>query len=166
MDRTAKSKPRLSHGRLDLEIGTDIGGCHFRVQPFVSGSAEGYHQDKVHEHGAGSINLKIRPITKWLASTEAGAHITFNYFKWTTIALDMGWQHYYGNLRVSEETHFEDFGTLFLIEGPRRGHDGGVGALYVSQKLGSSWEIYGEATGEIWRNWHAYEFNGGVSYKW
>ncbi len=166
IDRTAKSRPQLESGRLDVQVGGNLGGCDFRFQPYIAVSTEGFHQNKIDEHGAGSINLTIQPITKWLAGSQLGFHFNVDQLEETTIDIDLAWKHYYGNLRVTQKSHFKGFGSTFSIEGPKRGHDGLVGALYLSKQLAKAWDIYGAASGELWKDWHGYEFSGGISYKW
>jgi uncharacterized protein with beta-barrel porin domain len=162
----AKSNPRLTHGRFDLQVGTNWGSCKWRWQPYVAGSLEAYHQARINEKGGGATDLVISPLTKRLASSQLGLHFSMNFIKELFIDVDLGWQHYYGNLQVNQRVAFKGFGTSFEIEGPQRGHDGGNGAVYLSTAFRKGWMLYFETQGELWKNWHAYTFNGGVNYKW
>jgi fibronectin-binding autotransporter adhesin len=164
LNRSAKSKPQIAHGRFELEAGGSVGNCSFFAQPYIAGTAEVYHQNKIHEHEAQSLNLTIKPVTKWLASNFLGFHLNGNFKKKTEVVLDLAWQHYYGNLRVTEITRFNDFGSSFPIEGPKRGHDGALGALYISTAMSNCLRIYFKTSGQLWRGWQAYEFNGGINF--
>jgi autotransporter-associated beta strand protein len=164
LDRTAESSPFLTHGRIDLELGFNLGGCKNQVQPYVAASGEVSHQNSIHETDAGSINLNIDSMTKWLASTFLGFH--YNYHGTVTLYVDIAWQHDYGNLRVSETAEFEGFGTAFPIQGPERGHDGGKADIMLSLPIDEQWSFYIEAQGEIWKHWGAYQGNIGVNCRW
>ncbi|MBY0529016.1 MAG: autotransporter domain-containing protein [Rhabdochlamydiaceae bacterium] len=164
--RFAKSHLQIKHGRFDLQVGTNLGSCRYLFQPYIAGSAQGLYQNDIHEQGASSLNLKVKPIQKWFATSDVGVHINFHPTQKIAIDLDLAWEHAYGNLRVSEQTHFEEFGSWFWIQGPKRGHDGGVGSLFISSQLTNSWNFYIETSGEIWKNWHSYALNGGLSYQW
>jgi hypothetical protein len=130
----------------------------------VAWTAEMHHQNKIHEHGARSLNLILQAENKWLTSSLLGVHLNGSFEKKTALALDLAWQHYYGNLRVDEKTHFKDFGNFFLIQGPKRGHNGAIGTLHISTTLGKCWKIDFKTSGQIWKDWHAYEFDAGVSF--
>ena len=164
--RFAHSHPRISYGRFDLQIGLDVGSCPFHLQPYLEGSYELYHQQKIHEHGAESANLLISPITRGLMSNQLGLHFGTNRSKKLSLDFDLSWKHYYGRLRMSETTRFKDFGTPFVIQGPKHGADGAVGSLYFSNSIESSWGVYLGAEGELWKHWYDYDINGGVSYRW
>jgi outer membrane autotransporter protein len=166
INRTAHSDPRLASGRLDLQFGIDVGLCSFALQPYLGLSAEIYHQEKVKEHGADAANITLHSITKKLASSQIGIHSSTNRKEPFTIFMDFAWQHYYGRLRVNETTRFQEFGAPFLIEGPKRGHDGALLDLTFIHTLGKSWEMYLGVEGELWKRWHAFECEGGVNYRW
>ena len=166
IDRTARSSPGLAYGRFDLQGGADLGNCDYNLKPYVAGSAEVYHQQAVQEHGAGSLNLSTQSATKWLGSTQLGLHTSVTAKQSLSIDVDLAWQHYYGNLRVDETVRFQDFGTPFLIQGPKRGHDGLLAALYFITPEVNAWSIYLGAEGEVWRHWYSYEVNGGFGYRW
>lgn len=166
INRSAHSDPFLSYGRLDLQIGADLNNLRYNFQPFIAGSCELYHQSRVKEKKAESLDLLINSINKELVSSQLGLHFGSNNNRNFLITLDLAWHHYYGNLRVSETTRFEDFGTSFKINGPKRGHDGGEGSLYLSKPFGSFSEVFLGAEGEVWKRWYSYEFNGGVCFRW
>jgi len=165
-DRTAKSKPQINRGRFDLQIGTDFGNCNFLVQPFIAGGAEVYNQNKLKETGASAMNLMVQTKTKWLATNQIGFHLNTTVIPKLVVNFDLSWEHYYGNLKVSEKTKFVEFGNSFTITGAKRSHDGILGSLYISTPKNRCWNLYLESSGEIWRKWKAFEFNGGLSYRW
>jgi len=166
LNRGAKSKPRLNHGKFDLELGFNVGGCHFLAQPFLAGAAQLVQQTVVRESGADSLNLSLQSPNKWIGSSFVGCHFNFNYSQFLKVAVDLAWQHDYGNLQMSEQVRFSQFGLPFFIEGPTRGHDGAVGAFYLTGPVKEAWSFYLEALGEVWSRWYTFEFNGGISYRW
>lgn len=164
--RFANSDPRLSYGRFDLQLGADVNNQYFSLQPYFGISAELYHQEKIKEHRAESLNLLIKPLTKKLASSQVGLHFGSGYNKKLSMIFDLAWLHYYGSLQVSEKIRFTDFGTSFPILGPKRGHDGAEGSFYLFKPFGKSSELFLGAEGELWKKWHSYEFNAGVCLRW
>lgn len=164
--RKAKGKPRISHGRLDFEIGYNGEWCPHVLQPFIGGSALLFHQSRFQENGASSLDLVVGSQTKWLGSTLAGIHFNTHVFDRLSIDLDLAWEHYYGNLQVVETMRFVQFGTNFPIIGPERGHDGGIGSFAIAAPFGECWHFYAQGSGEIWKDWHAYSVNGGLVFSW
>lgn len=166
LNRTAIGKPHLNHGKFEVEFGGQFGGCHFSAQPFVAGGLQLIQQQSIREVGADSLNLSFESFKRLIGNTFVGCHFNFNYSPSLKASLDLAWQHDYGNLAGSEYGSFQQFGSSFFIEGPKRGHDGAIGALFLSGPLSSHWDIYVQALGELWKNWHAFAFNGGISYRW
>jgi autotransporter-associated beta strand protein len=166
IDRTAHSAPHLAYGRFDLQVGADLGNCNYNVKPYAAGSAELYHQGNVNERGAQSVDLSMTSFNKWLASSQLGFHVSVTAKQKVSFDFDLAWQHYFGNLRVGEKTRFENFGAPFIIQGSKRGSDGCLVTLYAITPVAKAWSIYLGAEGEIWRDWYAYEVDGGLSYKW
>lgn len=164
LSRQARSKPRIFYNKLDLEFGGHLGYCHYLIEPYFAASAELYHQNTIKEHGAGALNLQLQSFNAWLGSTSLGMHYQATISKHFIIGLDLAWKHYYGNLLVSEKARFAGFGDTFIIEGPPRGHNGALGTLFISSVLDRCFTVYFKASGELWHDWHAYEFSGGVSF--
>lgn len=161
--RKANSSPKLIHGRAYLEIGADFGGCPFYAEPFLGWTGEIYHQFKIHEQGAKSLNLVLNSKTRFLTSSLLGIRLSESIRETLNITIDLAWQHYFGNLRASEQTHFAEFGTPFLIQGPKRGHDGGLASIYFSVD-GDCLAFYIKAAGQVWKDWTSYEISGGLHY--
>lgn len=167
IDRRASGEPKIAHGRINGEVGLNLfTNCCFLLKPYLSMSASGAHQHRIRERGAESLNLEVSPKTQWLGSSELGCHLIQNRIEDLSIEMDIAWEHDFGKLSINEKTRFRDFGDAFGIEGPSRGHNGAIGALYLSTPLFCQWELYGQALGEVWKNWYTYEVSGGVVYRW
>ncbi len=164
--RVAKSKPSTIQGLVDVEVGMNYYLCDVLLQPFVAGEFGFYHQRKIRECGADSINLSLDEKSFNTFDSYLGVHAT-TAWDCLMVNADLAWQHSYNSWTHDTFNEFQDIGfSEFSIDGIRLGHDAIQAALNLSKTLPGNLTIYGEVFGEYWSHWSAYTLSVGISKEW
>jgi len=164
-ERRSKSNFDMTYGDWYAEIGTDFTICSTIIQPFFAFDAGFFHRDHVKEKGALSANLEISKKSAKTFNTLLGAHLT-GFYDCLTVGVDLAWKHRCNSTGHSISANFIDFGDTFKIIGNKQKRDGLTGAVIVSTPVWSNLEVFGEFSGEYWKNWSSYNFAGGINYTW
>ena len=160
--RRAKSKPSLTQAMGYAELGCNLCVNCLDIQPYIGAEYGHYSQNRFTEHGANSLNLRLRTKTTNTADSYVGAHISSDYQR-LAFNLDLAWQHRFKHANILTTAQFDQFGTPFSIFGVRLGNEGFVGALGCLFSATDGLDLYAELSGECWQRFYTYAANVGFS---
>ena len=161
--RRAKSKPSLTQSMGYAELGCNLCVFCLDIQPYIGAEYGHYSQNRFTEHGADSLNLRLRTKTTNTVDSYLGAHISSDYRR-LAFNLDLAWQHRFKHANILTKAQFDQFGTPFSIMGVRFGNEGFVGALGTLFSATDSLDLYAEVSGECWQRFYTYAVNVGLNY--
>lgn len=156
---TARGNPKISQFTFYAEGGLDWNVDCFLMQPFAGIETSLYCRQSVKEHGGDCTNLKISQKDYRNISSRLGIH--FNYIpmsSFTTLGLDIAWQHRFTNAQNHSRMRFLDFGNSFDVEGVAWNQDSLAGSLFLNTPLIDSWKLSGKLSGQLWENATTYNF--------
>jgi len=159
------SSPIFSQYTFYAEAGFDYKFCSYLIQPFAGVEVAAYHARKFTERTVSELGLVVGKKVRTVTTTSLGLHFNDYCGMGFSISLDLAWLHRFSTNK-DITARFASFGTDFTVDGPSVGRNSGEGSLTFSEEFCDGWNIFAEASGEIWDNAYSYSFIGGLQTRW
>lgn len=164
------SKPKSVESALYVEGGFDYwweSQCFpLLLQPFLGLEAGCYYYKKIDENGTSPLTLYLKQKSYATFDTRLGIHISSNTKFGLSAGLDLAWQYRCTNLQNARYVEFQDFGSVFKLQGAGIDRNAIDGALNITQRIDQFWSVYATAWLEKRSNLTSYSLIGGVSANW
>ena len=163
-----KSKPQLQQVTFYAEAGFDYSVCSFLIQPFVGIEVAGVNRKGFRERDLdlSDLALDVKKHNRTAAISSLGVHLTDQFDMGFSLSVDLAWLY-----RFTNNNHFDAYfvsipaGT-FDVYGNDFGRNSGEGAITFMKEFSNNWNIFVEASGEIWSNASTYNILGGAQVTW
>lgn len=165
----SKSTPKILQGLAYAEVGLDLCfTCYpcLLLQPFGGIEVGIFHRNHISEDCDNILSLNISKRSKTNCHTRLGVHLTTTGNACTNVSLDLAWQYLLTNPDNNLDLSLQGFANPFHIYGNPIGRNSLDAALTVTADIGYNWQLYAEASGQVWNKASSYNVLGGIKYSW